>query len=210
MVVTCHRDGLKLERTGPWDTLGFRGTCSKGYRLHAEGDGEAVLSAPYAQISGQTMLPVSHILWASAWLGLAEAAMDRSRRFVQAAARSKPAGAVPSSATRLAAVLPRLHQLRALVQGALVRWDALRQQGKSVLFQPASVVEFNNLKVSASTLLVEIVSEAMTICGIAGYRSEGPYSIARLLRDAYGASLMVNNDRISQNSAGLLLVEKSV
>jgi acyl-CoA dehydrogenase len=55
---------------------------------------------------------------------------------------------------------------------------------------------------------VDIVSKAMLICGIAGYRNDSKLSIARLLRDAYGAALMVNNDRILGQSSTLQLVQR--
>ena len=66
----------------------------------------------------------------------------------------------------------------------------------------------NGLKVAASTLVVDIVGRAMLICGIAGYREDSVYGLGRLLRDAYGAAIMVNNDRIIASTAQLLLVAK--
>ena len=52
------------------------------------------------------------------------------------------------------------------------------------------------------------MGKALLICGIAGYREDSPYSLGRLLRDAYGAAVMVNNDRIIANNAQMLLVHK--
>jgi len=49
--------------------------------------------------------------------------------------------------------------------------------------------------------VVDIVGRAMLICGIAGYRNDSKFSLARQLRDAYGAALMVNNDRILGQTA---------
>ena len=49
---------------------------------------------------------------------------------------------------------------------------------------------------ASSVQLVDIVSRAMIICGIAGYKNDSKLSLGRHLRDAYGASVMVNNDRI--------------
>ena len=46
------------------------------------------------------------------------------------------------------------------------------------------------------------------ICGLASYRLDTPYSLGRHLRDAMGASLMVNNDRIMGNNAQMLLVHR--
>ena len=43
---------------------------------------------------------------------------------------------------------------------------------------------------------------------MAGYREDSPYSLGRLLRDAQGAAVMVNNDRIVANNAQMLLVHK--
>ena len=48
----------------------------------------------------------------------------------------------------------------------------------------------------------------MLICGIAGYRNDSKYSLARHLRDAYGAALMVNNDRIMKLNATMLMVHR--
>src|SRR5262249_5174314 len=207
VLAVCRREEFKLEPTSVWDTLGLRGTCSNGYVLTAEGELDEILTTPYAQISAQTMLPVSHLLWASAWLGLAEEAVDRSRRFVQAAARSRPA-ADPPGALRLAGAPALLHQLRTPISGSWVRYAELSAR-PSDLSRPAVAIEFNAVKVSASTLLVQIVNEAMMICGLDGYRSDGPCSLGLILRDAYGAGIMVNNDRISRNNAGLVLVAKS-
>jgi acyl-CoA dehydrogenase len=206
VLVICPVDTLQLEQTGPWDTLGFRGTCSNGYLLTAEGDASLVMTDPYADISSQTMLPAAHLLWASAWLGIAEEAADRARRFVQTAARAKP-GTTPPGALRLAELYAVLQNMRDLVHGAVGRFEALADD-REALGGAGVTVALNSLKVSASTLLVDVVGRAMIICGISGYREDSPYSLGRLLRDAYGAELMVNNDRISHHNAQLLLVAK--
>lgn len=207
VLVLCDRDGVTLEQNVDWDVLGLRGTCSHGYLLQAEGATDAVMTTPYDVISAQTMLPVSHILWAAAWLGMAEEAIDRARLFVQASARRNPA-ATPPGALRLAEATAQLHQMRALVSASIVRFKELVDFPQE-LSRFATVVEFNSLKVSASALVVEIAAAAMSICGIAGYRCNGKYSVARILRDAYGAALMVNNDRILGNNAQLVLAGKT-
>ena len=48
----------------------------------------------------------------------------------------------------------------------------------------------------------------MLICGISGYRNDSKFSLARHLRDAYGAALMVNNDRILKLNATMLMIHK--
>ena len=66
----------------------------------------------------------------------------------------------------------------------------------------------NALKVSSSTMVVDCVTAALRICGIAGYLDDSPYSVGRHLRDAHGAALMVSNDRLIGASAQMLLVHK--
>ncbi|HEX3002783.1 MAG TPA: acyl-CoA dehydrogenase family protein [Angustibacter sp.] len=206
VLVACLPPGLSLEQTSEWNTLGFRGTCSPGFVLTAEGPQEWVLDDAYGDISAQTMLPTSHLLWASVWLGIATEAYDRARRFVRAAARAKP-GVHNPAAVRLAELATVHQQMTDLVHGAARLLDETAddpERRTSLAF----AISMNNLKISSSTLVVEIVHRATLICGIVGYREDTPYRMGRLLRDAYGAALMVNNDRIITNNAQLLLVAK--
>ncbi len=208
VLVLCKAPGLVLEERSGWDALGFRGTCSLGYTLRAEGDREYILADPFADISTETMLPVSHVLWGAVWLGIAAEAVDRARRFVQAAARKQP-GSTPPGAVRLAELSAVYQQMAELVRGAAQRFDRTSDD-REALSSLSFTAAMNSLKVSASTLVVDIVGRAMLVCGIAGYREDTPYSLGRLLRDAYGAAVQVNNDRILANNAQLLLVSREV
>jgi acyl-CoA dehydrogenase len=204
VLAVCPRDDLTLDPTSGWDALGFRGTCSMGFVLSVTSDRRNVLPDPYGDISSQTMLPVSHILWSSLWLGIASAAADRARAFVQAAARRTP-GSPPPSALRLAELTVVLQQLQDLVHGARRRYEESSIDDSSSI---GFAIGMNTLKVGASTLVVEVVQRALLICGMAGYANRSPYSLGRLLRDAYGAQLMVNNDRINANNSQLLLIHR--
>jgi acyl-CoA dehydrogenase len=206
VLVLCREPGLSLEATSGWDTLGFRGTCSLGFTLRAEGDERQVLDDPFADIASRTMLPVSHVLWSSVWLGLAGAAVDRARRFVRTEARKNP-GVTSPAAVRLSELMTVFQQMEALVHGAARTYDEVYDDLET-LSGMGFAIAMNGLKVSASTLVVDIVGKALLICGIAGYREDSPYSLGRLLRDAYGAAVMVNNDRIIANNAQMLLVHK--
>jgi acyl-CoA dehydrogenase len=66
----------------------------------------------------------------------------------------------------------------------------------------------NNLKVSSSEMVAEIVQRALSICGIMAYKNDTPFSLGRHLRDALSAALMIGNDRILSKSASMLLVYK--
>jgi acyl-CoA dehydrogenase len=69
-------------------------------------------------------------------------------------------------------------------------------------------LKMNNVKVSTSTTLADIVQRCMLICGIMGYKNDSKFSIGLYLRDALSAALMVNNDRIYATNASMLLVLK--
>lgn len=206
LVACLAGDGLVLEQTSTWDTLGFRGTCSPGYLLTASGPEGLVLPEPYADISARTMLPLAHVLWASTWLGMATAAVDAARRFVREAARRTP-GTAPPGALHLVGLTGDLQALADLVHGAAARYDALSDDADA-LTAVGFGIAMNNLKITASTTVADLVTRALLILGIGGYRQEGRHSIARLVRDAHGAALMVNNDRIALNTAQLLLVHR--
>lgn len=195
-----------LERTGGWDALGMRGTCSNGYWLRAEGGVEQILPVPYADVSAQTMLPVSHLAWSSLWLGIAADAVSRARAFVREQARKQP-GSTPAGAVRLAEAVALLQQMKGTVLSAVRRYEAALDDPDR-LGSISLAVEMNGLKTSASRLAAEVVSLALQVCGIHGYRNDSRFSLGRHLRDAHSAALMVSNDRILGHTAGLLLVDK--
>ena len=205
VIVLCRPPDLELEQVGEWNALGFRGTCSTGFVLRASGDTGAVLAEPYADISTRTMLPVAHLLWSSVWLGIATDAVELARKFVQGEARRKP-GTTPTASTRLAQTAVLHQQFIDMVHSSLARFEEADADDR--LGSIGFAVGMNALKVSASTLVVDIVRECMLICGLASYRLDSPYSLGRHLRDAMGASLMVNNDRIMANNAQMLLVHR--
>src|SRR5207244_12537231 len=69
-------------------------------------------------------------------------------------------------------------------------------------------IRTNSLTLASSQLVVDIVSRALLICGISGYRNDSKHSLGRQLRDAFGAALMVNNDRIMNHNATMLLTQR--
>lgn len=206
--VLVSRPETRLEPLSTWDTLGFRGTCSLGFVLTAEGSAGQVLPVPFDDILSRTMHPVSHIVWASLWLGIATDAVNRARAFARAEARRNPQ-ASPPSALRLAEVDVVLQTMRNNVHAVADDYERMLRENDAEGFRAFGfVTRINNLKLASSQLLVDVVGRALLICGISGYRNDSPYSLGRHLRDAYGAALMVNNDRIMAHNATMLLALK--
>ncbi|MEW2015162.1 acyl-CoA dehydrogenase family protein [Rhodococcus sp. SBT000017] len=206
VLVVCEKPDVTLVKTGTWDTLGFRGTCSPGFMLDARTTTSNILGDNYGDISAQTMLPVAHVLWGSAWLGIADAAVTKARKSVQKAARKTP-GTPPPSALRLAELMVVHEQLVDTVFGAAAKFEAVADS-PAELGAIGFALKINNVKVTASTLVIDIVGRALQICGISGYRQGGEMSIGRHLRDAHGSAIMVSNERILGHNAQLSLVYK--
>jgi acyl-CoA dehydrogenase len=199
--VLVRQDDCTLKQLSVWDTLGFRGTCRPGFELKSIGKSEQIFPVPYGEIHSQTQHPVAHILWASLWLGLAGDAMNRARQMVRNEARKTP-GTTPISATRLAEADLVFTSFRGLVHATLSDYERLMDENETEAFSHFGfVVRVNNLKLSASQMVLDVVTRAMVICGIQGYRNDSKLTLGRHLRDAMGASLMVNNDRILGQNA---------
>lgn len=206
--VMVRRGEYTAEPLSTWDTMGFRGTCSSGFTLTACGSTEQILPTPFSEILSHTMHPYSHIVWGSLWSGIAMDAVNQARAFVRAEARKTP-GETPTSAIRLAEVDQLLQEMRHNVLTLTREYDELLGLGRPEAFHEFGFsIRTNNLKLSCSQQLVDIVGRAMLICGISGYRNDSKFSLSRHLRDAYGASLMVNNDRLIKLNATMLLVHK--
>jgi hypothetical protein len=102
---------------------------------------------------------------------------------------------MPPGAVRLAEVVGVLQTMRAGVAGATNAFDAIFDD-RDALSSMGFVLRMNGLKVQSATLAVQIVSQALSICGIAGYKTDTKYSVERHLRDAYSAGIQINNDRV--------------
>jgi acyl-CoA dehydrogenase len=191
-----------LDPVSGWDAFGMRGTCSEGFKLVASGSSEQILPAGYDRIHAQTMMPVAHLFWSSAWAGIAAAAVSRARDFVRNASQ-RSGGTLPPAAAHLTRAKVSLRSLNSLIATALRRFETADTQTlETIDFQTG----MNLHKVNASELAVATVMSAMQCCGLAGYRNDGEFSIGRHLRDILSSPIMINNDRILANAATASLV----
>lgn len=210
-VMVLHRTAdTVMEPAGAWDTIGMRGTCSPGFVLRAEFGAERILAAPFSHMMAESIVPLSHLLWAQVWLGIATEAFERGRAFVRAAAKRTPGAPVPA-AHQLSRVMAELAMFRSEVHGALDEF--IRQDegpDRESLNTLASVLRFNNVKLAASEQAPRICSSVLEVVGIMAYKNDSPYAVGRQLRDSLSARLMVANERIHTVDAGLLMLAKEV
>src|SRR5262249_51802544 len=110
---------------------------------------------------------------------------------------------------RLAEVDSVLQEMRHNVTAFTREYHQLLLAGRPEAFSSFGFsIRTNNLKLSCSQRIIDIVNRALMICGLSGYRNDSKYSLSRHLRDAYGAALMINNDRIVKLNATMLMVHK--
>ena len=193
VLVVFEKKNYVLEKTGGWDTLGMRGTCSAGFSLKAVGNPNQIMPVAYGIIHSQTMVPTSHLMWAGNWAGVAAGAVDRAKKFLRKAQRA--GGDLPPGVPHFTKALANLRSLRALIAAMLSRYEAIEHDGKAL-----AAIDFQTsialLKVDASELAVETVMNAMRATGLSGYRNDTDVSVGRSLRDILSSPIMINNDRI--------------
>ncbi len=204
VLATFFKSDYVLEPLSSWNALGMRGTTSAGFRLVARGAREQIVPEPYERIHAQTMQPVSHLLWASVWAGIAADAVARAQAFIRNAARQS-GGLLPPGAAHFTKARSSLQMLRSLVAAGLARFEAAADDPQALAtldFQSATALT----KVEASELAVATVLSAMRAAGLAAYRNDGEFTLGRHLRDVLSAPIMINNDRILANVANTSLM----
>ena len=207
-VVLVKTADHELEQIAGWDTMGFRGTCSSGFVLTSEGAAEQVMPVPYARVLAKSMHPVSHLTWASLWTGLAASAVEVARKKVREDARKQP-DVAPIAALRLSEVNELLFSMRSGLYDVVAEYERLLALETETAFEDYGFsIRVNNAKIRCSEMMVDIITRAMNIVGISAYRNDSKKSLARHLRDAHGAALMVNNDRIRQHNTTMQIAYK--
>jgi acyl-CoA dehydrogenase len=66
----------------------------------------------------------------------------------------------------------------------------------------------NMLKTAVSEAALDAVGHCLVASGLPGYRTDGPHSLSRHLRDLWSAPLMIQNDRVRQGTGTLLVANR--
>jgi acyl-CoA dehydrogenase len=198
---------VALTPISEWDTLGLRGTCSRGYALHATVDESLIFPVPFSVVANDGGGQAGQLLRSAVWVGLAEATASRAHAYVRAAAR-KSIGTVPPGAMRVSEMSADVLAVRSMLVACTERYQEL-DAGQD-LQNAGLTLNLRNLKVTTSETAVRVATTALGICGIIGYQRRSPYSLDRLIRDSHGGLIMVSNDRYRGDNAQLLLARKSI
>lgn len=196
-------DHLELDAVAPWDSMGMRGTATGAFTVRAKGDVSQIIDAPFAEIASVTMTPISHILWAAVWTGIAGDAVLRARAALRE--RSKPdQSAPPLGSVQLAEAIEALQLAEARLRVAIHDFDWDNPGPRNF----AAVASDNGLKSSVADTCLRVAQVAMQVCGFQGYARQGPFSISRHLRDLNSAPIMISNLRMRETSAQMLLAQR--
>ncbi len=206
VMAVVERNQYTLEMTIPWDTLGMRGTCSEGFLLKCKAPSNQIFPHAFAEIAAQSMLAMSHLMWAGVWFGIAADATTRAQNYLRAEARKKP-GSTPPAAVRLAETFVLLQEMKSVIMTGIAGYEHAKLN-EDILSSVGFSISMNNIKIATSQAVSDIVRSAMMITGISGYRTGGKFSVSRHMRDSLSAAIMVNNDRIIANTSNLTLVSK--
>ena len=205
VLVTFVKGDYELEKIKEWDTMGMRGTCSTGFTLRGCAGAEQVVPESYERIHPQSMVPIAHLTWSAVWCGIAAGAVAHARRFVRkGAAQGNSAHSAPG-ASHLTRAMMSLRALRGTIASAAASYETAAvepERLEAMDFQAG----MNLLKVNSSERAIETVMSALQACGLSGYRNDGEFSVARLLRDVLSSSIMINNERILASTASALLL----
>lgn len=196
-----------LERTGTWNVLGMRGTCSPGFLIKAVFPEAYVLPEPFSVIASRCMVPLSHLLWAATWIGIAADAARRTTAYSKEKMRSAARSGTIAADVRLGQMYQGLAQIR----GSLRQFaaDYCDRQDGAELDDVVMTMRANALKASVSAGAVRVAELALQICGMAGYSEEGRYSVTRQFRDLHSAPLMISNSKLDLANSELLLLRES-
>lgn len=205
-MLICPKGDFQLEKTGTWQALGLRGTASDSFVLTAETSDDMLLDDDYGTISAHTALPTAHLLWSSVWLGIASSAADQARATVRRQARAA-VGYPPPGQLRLAELMVELQSFADTVRHSAEHFDRVSGD-PSALGSISFALSMNAVKITSANAVVDLVLKALRIVGIAGYRTDTPQTLSRQIRDALGAPIQINNDRLLTNNAPLSLMAK--
>ncbi|WP_369622711.1 acyl-CoA dehydrogenase family protein [Bacillus cereus] len=200
------------EQTTVWDPMGMRGTCSPGFNIQATFPTDYILDTPFKDIAVQSMVPVTHILWASVWIGMARDAVSKAQKATKYKMKQNLKNGIQGTVnSQLVEVDNKLTLMINNLDICTDKYSGLINEintDSRGLYALDFTLQLNNLKMVSSEMAVEIVQKSMYICGIVAYLNNTPYSLGRSFRDIMSSVVMIHNDRLYATNSSLLMLQK--
>lgn len=197
---------------GTWEAMGMRGTRSVPMHFSARLPATTIVAGDFRAIALETMVPVGHLGWASAWYGAARGALQR---LVDSARRPRSRLRAGLSSerfiSRLAEQRMRLDLLEALITSTAQQVADLWQgRGAVGTYEvPAFNIRVNNVKLAAAKMAFAVVNDLVELAGLAdGYLANEETGLERVFRDLRSASLMFHDDRLLAANGRLALLDR--
>jgi len=203
LLVMFKRDQTILEKNGTWDTLGMRGTVGPSYTVTAKAHKNQIFAEDYAEISANTVVPFAHVLWAAVWEGIARDAVTKASKLTR---KKLSKTQQPFNAdVRLGYLVSEYKILKSLWMQYAKRIEDSESIPKRISDSGYFdwTIEYNTLKMTASSNALKIVCDALPILGVVGYKNDSEFSIAKNIRDLSSAPLMVPNESLARINANL-------
>lgn len=183
--VLVDRDTSSVRWAGEWDGLGMRGNSA--ITMHLEG-----ARVPRQNLLGEEGDQIWYVFeiiapyflagMAGTYLGIAQAALDYTIQHV----RQRVYSLASDSLANADVVQHRIGTMWGRVEAARQMTYSAASLGDSG--DPSALAAILSCKAEVSEVAVDIVNEAMTLCGGVAYRENG--LLARLLRDVRASHVM--------------------
>jgi diaminopimelate decarboxylase/alkylation response protein AidB-like acyl-CoA dehydrogenase len=212
-LVYAHRDELDIETCGAWNPLGMRGTESSAVRLTGTVPAHQLVGRPgeFRQVAVDCFMPVGHIGWSAAWLGVARQALARLVEHLRSGARRSSADVSSDLfAERLARARLDVEVVAAYLTRVVDEVEDRRAQGLSV-DESHIQIHLNTLKILAAERTFSAVDRCLQVAGLGlGYLKDSPLALERAFRDLRSAALNYSNDRLLRANGVLQLTDRTV
>lgn len=183
--IIVDRDAPGLRWSGEWDGLGMRGNAAITMHLEdARVPRQNLLGEEGEQIwyVFEVVAPYFLVAMAGTYLGIAQAALDYAIQHVRTRVYGINNETVANSDIiqhRVGTLWSRVEAARQLLYSAAYAGDC---------GDPAALPSILSSKAEVSAVAVDVVNEAMTLCGGVAYRDNN--GLARLLRDVRASHVM--------------------
>jgi acyl-CoA dehydrogenase len=210
-LVYLEGGSVTVEARDRWAPMGMRGTQSVGIRLSGPVDSSQIVgdTGKFRDVALDSMIPVTHLVWAASWLGAAHQCLADVVRLARSTGRPRGLD-IRSDLTRfrLGQIRVELEIVSAYLASTLQEVIKSREAGRSLDRRPLQI-QLNSLKVIAAERSFSAVDQLIELCGLGvGYLGSGLPNLERAFRDLRSASLNYSNERLLKSIGAFTALDR--